>query len=46
MAVALDRHELLDLLRPEAHYPPHVVAGQVDEHYVFGNLFGVFGKLS
>ena len=30
MAVALERHHLVDLLGAEAHDPAHVVAGQVD----------------
>ena len=46
MAVALHRHELVDVLGPEAHHPPHVVAGQVHEHDVLGHLFGVLGQLS
>ena len=43
--VALERHELLDLLRPEPHDPADVVAGQIDEHHVLGTLLRVLAEL-
>ena len=43
--VALERHELIDLLGPELHDPADVVAGQVDEHHVLGPLLGVLAEL-
>ena len=46
VAVALDRHELVDLLGAEAHDPPDVVAGQVDQHDVLGEFLGVLGQLA
>ena len=44
MAVALQRHHLLHLLGAEGHDPAHVVAGQIHEHHVFGDLLGVLGQ--
>ena len=46
VAVALEGHELVDLLGAEAHDPSHVVAGQVDEHDVLGQLLGVLAELA
>ena len=40
------RHELVHLLGAEAHDSPHVVAGQVDQHDVLGQLLGVLGQLA
>ena len=45
MAVALEGHELVDLLGAEAHDPADVVAGQVDQHDVLGQLLRVLGQL-
>ena len=45
VAVALDRHQLVHLLGAEAHDASHVVAGQVDQHDVLGQLLGVLGQL-
>ena len=41
VAVALEGHQLVDLLGAEAHDPADVVAGQVDEHDVLGQLLRV-----
>ena len=46
MAVTLDGLQLVDVLGPEAHDPAHVVAGQVDQHDVLGQLLGVLGQLT
>ena len=46
MAVALDRHELVHLLGAEADDTAHVVAGQVHQHDVLGQLLGVLGQLA
>ena len=40
VAVALDRHQLVDLLGPKGDDPADVVAGQVDQHDVLGQLLG------
>ena len=45
VAVALERHHLVDLLGAEAHDPAHVVAGEVDQHHVLGDLLGVLAQL-
>ena len=45
MRVALEHHELFDLLGAELHDPPDVVAGEVDEHHVLGALLRVLGEL-
>ena len=45
MAVALQRHHLLNLLGTKGHYASHVVAGQIDQHHVLGQLLGVLGQL-
>ena len=41
MAVALERHHLVDLLGAEPHHAADVVAGEVDEHHVLGDLLRV-----
>ena len=46
MAVALDRHELIDFFRAEADDPADVVTGQVHQHDVLGQLLGVLGQLA
>ena len=46
VAVALERHQLVDVDGAEAGHPPHVVAGQVDEHDVLGDLLGVLAQLA
>ena len=43
--VALERHQLLDLLGAELHDPADVVAGEVDEHHVLGALLRVLDEL-
>ena len=43
--VALERHQLLDLLGAELHDPADVVAGEVDEHHVLGPLLRVLDEL-
>ena len=45
VAVALERHQLVDLLGAELHHPADVVAGQVDEHDVLGDLLRVLAQL-
>ena len=45
VAVALERHHLVDRLGAEVHDPAHVVAGQVDQHDVLGLLLGVLAQL-
>ena len=45
VAVALERHHLVDLLGAEADDPADVVAGQVDEHDVLGELLRVLAQL-
>ena len=42
--VALERHQLVDLLGAELHDPPDVVAGEVDEHHVLGPLLRVLAR--
>ena len=39
VAVALDKHQLVDLHAAEAAHAAHIVAAQVDQHHVFGALF-------
>ena len=39
--VALEHHQLVDLLGAELHDPADVVAGEVDEHHVLGALLRV-----
>ncbi len=46
MAVALERHQLVDVHRAELGHPAHVVAGEVDEHDVLGHLLGVLLQLA
>ena len=46
MAVALQRHQLVDVHRAEAGDPPDVVAGQVDQHHVLGDLLRVLLQLA
>ena len=46
VAVALDGHQLVDRLGAELDHPPHVVAGQVDQHDVLGQLLGVLDQLA
>ncbi len=46
VAVALQGHQLVDRLGAEAHHPPDVVAGQVDQHDVLGDLLGVLDQLA
>ena len=46
VAVALQRHQLVDRLGAELDHPAHVVAGQVDQHHVLGPLLGVLGQLA
>ena len=46
VAVALERHQLVDLLGAEPHDPTDVVARQVDEHDVLGDLLGVLAQLA
>ena len=43
--VALERHQLVDLLGPEPHDAPDVVAGEIDEHHVLGTLLRVLAEL-
>ena len=43
--VALERHQLLDLLGAEAHDAADVVAREVDEHHVLGALLRVLDEL-
>ena len=45
MAVALERQHLVDVQRAEVDDPPHVVAGQVDQHDVLGHLLRVLAEL-
>ena len=45
VAVALERHELVDVAGAELDDPPDVVAGQVDQHDVLGALLGVLEQL-
>ena len=45
VAVALQRHQLVDVHGAESGDPPDVVAGQVDQHDVLGPLLGVLGQL-
>ena len=42
--VALERHQLLDLLGAELHDAADVVAGEVDEHHVLGALLRVLDR--
>ena len=44
MAVALECHHLVDLLGPEGDHPPHVVAGEVQEHQVLGSFLGILDQ--
>ena len=45
MRVALERHQLLDVLGAELHDPADVVAREVDEHHVLGALLRVLDEL-
>ena len=45
VAVALERHQLVDVHPAEAGDAPDVVAGEVDEHHVLGPLLRVLGQL-
>ena len=45
VAVALERHQLVDVDGAEAGHPTDVVAGEVDEHHVLGALLGMFHEL-
>ena len=45
MAVALERHQLVDVHRAELGDPADVVAGEVDEHHVLGPFLRVLGEL-
>ena len=45
VAVALERHQLVDVHRAELGDPADVVAGEVDEHHVLGPLLRVLGQL-
>jgi hypothetical protein len=45
VAVPLEGHHLVDLLRAELHHAADVVAGQVDEHHVLGQLLRVLAQL-
>ena len=45
VAVALERHQLVDVDGPEPGDPADVVAGEVDEHDVLGALLGMFDEL-
>ena len=45
MRVALERHQLLDLLGAELHDAADVVAREVDEHHVLGALLRVLDEL-
>ncbi len=46
VAVALQRHQLVDRLGAEPHDPADVVAGEVDQHHVLGPLLGVLAELA
>ena len=45
VAVPLERHHLVDLLGAELDDPADVVAGEVDEHHVLGELLRVLDEL-
>ena len=45
MAVALEHHHLVDLLGAEPHDATDVVAGEVDQHHVLGDLLRMLAKL-
>ncbi len=45
MAIALDGHHLVDPLGTKAHDPADVVAREVDEHHVLGELLRVLHEL-
>ena len=45
VAVALERHQLVDVLGAERGDPADVVAGEVDEHHVLGALLRVLAQL-
>ena len=45
MAVVLERHHLVELLGAELDDPTDVVAGQVDQHHVLGDLLRVLAQL-
>ena len=45
VAVPLERQQLVDLLGAEVDDPADVVAGEVDEHHVLGDLLRVLGEL-
>ena len=44
MAVPLEHHRLIELLGAEANHSAHIVAGEVDEHHVLGDLLGVLAQ--
>ena len=46
MAVVLEGEQLVDVLGAEVHHPADVVAGQVDQHDVLGDLLGVLLQLA
>ena len=45
VAVTLEDHHLVDLLGSEPHDAADVVAGEVDEHHVLGDLLRVLAEL-
>ena len=45
VAVALEHHHLVDLLGAEPHDATDVVAGEVDEHHVLGDLLRMLAQL-
>jgi hypothetical protein len=46
VAVALERHHLVQFETPVFDDPSDIVASKIDEHDVFGDLFGVFSQFS
>ena len=46
MAVSLERHQLVDVHGAELGDATDIVAGQVDQHDVLGNLFRVLLQLA
>ena len=46
MAVSLEGHKFVNFDSAKLGHPTHIVARQVDEHHMFGALFGVFAQLA
>ena len=46
VAVALKNHGFVELLSTELHHTTNIVAGEVDEHDVLGDLLGMFTQFS